>query len=166
MQKLATDVEEDHIYLSAALDKVGSKAVHGLHFRINSSRYYMAEFESLLASLNIGNIDTWVAYDQFVTRGLKPAFDFIDGVGTRLLGLRTRLQSVLEGIETSALVIQTSATRSNTAQLRRLACGFRMQNILIAFIGRAITYTSENETVNQSLQNCKCYLIRVFVTSP
>ena len=79
---LANSVESDLIYLSAALDEVGVKAVHGLHFRINRSRYYVCEFESLLASLKIGNIDTWVAYDQFVTRGLKPAFDFIDGVGT------------------------------------------------------------------------------------
>ena len=57
--------------LSAALDEVGVKAVHGLHFRINRSRYYVCEFESLLASLKIGNIDTWVSYDQFVTRGLS-----------------------------------------------------------------------------------------------
>jgi len=91
LQVLATKVEQDLIYLSAALDEVGGKAVHGLHFRINRSRFYIAEFESLLQSLNIGNIDTWLAYDQFVRRGLKPAFDFIDGVGTRLLGLRNRL---------------------------------------------------------------------------
>ena len=127
MQALATDVEKDLIYLSAALDEIGLAARHGLHFRINRSRYYVSEFESLLKSLKIGNIDTWVAYDQFVTRGLKPAFDFIDGVGKRLAGLRTRLESVLEGIETSALVIQTSATRSNTAQLKRIARGLQVE---------------------------------------
>jgi hypothetical protein len=162
LQKLATDVEEDLIYLSAALDRVGSKAVHGLHFRINRSCFYIAEFESLLESLNIGNIDTWLAYDQFVRRGLKPAFDFIGGVGDRLLGLRNRLQSVLEGIETSALVIQTAATRSNTAQLRRLAWGFRMQNILIAIIGLVVTYSSDNETVKKIVADLKSYLFRLF----
>lgn len=120
-QVLADKVENDLVELSAALDEVGVRAVHGLHFRINRSRYYVCEFESLLVSLKIGNIDTWVSYDQFVTRGLKPAFEFIDGVGTRLLGLRSRLQSVLEGIETSALVNQTSATRQNTAELRSIA---------------------------------------------
>ncbi len=120
-QALADRVENDLVELSAALDEVGVRAVHGLHFRINRSRYYVCEFESLLESLKVGNIDTWVSYDQFVTRGLKPAFEFIDGVGTRLLGLRSRLQSVLEGIETSALVNQTSATRQNTAELRSIA---------------------------------------------
>src|SRR5581483_11524940 len=84
LQELADEVEVDLIYLSAALDRIGEKALHGIHFRVNRSRYYVAEFNSLLASLKIGNIDTWVSYDQFVTRGLKPAFDFIDGVGDRL----------------------------------------------------------------------------------
>ena len=162
LQKLATRVEKDLIYLSAALDKIGAKTVHGLHFRINRSRFYIDEFESLLESLNIGNIDTWLAYDQFVRRGLKPAFDFIDAVGTRLLGLRARLQSVLEGIETSALVIQTAATRLNTAQLRRLAAGFRIQNILIAGIGLLLTYSSDNETVKKILAELRGYLIRLW----
>ena len=124
IQELADRVENDLIDLSAALDAVGIEAVHGLHFRINRSRYYVEEFESLLATLRIGTIDTWVSYDQFVTRGLKPAFDFIESVGGRLLGLRTRLQSVLEGIETSALVKQSAATRENTAQLRSIATAF------------------------------------------
>lgn len=140
LQTLATEIEKDLIYLSAALDKIGLAARHGLHFRINRSRYYVEEFETLLRSLKVGNIDTWVAYDQFVSRGLKPAFDFIDGVGNRLLGLRSRLQSVLEGIETSALVIQTSATRSNTAQLKRIARTFRINNILVGLVGGALTY--------------------------
>ena len=141
IQKLADGVEKDLIELSAALDEVGIEAVHGLHFRINRSRYYVCEFESLLASLKIGNIDTWVSYDQFVTRGLKPAFDFIDGIGLRLLGLRTRLQSVLEGIETGALVRQSSATRQNTMHLRRIADTFarlqkwlRIAGIVIAVV--------------------------------
>ena len=162
LQRLATDVEQDLIFLSAALDEIGEKARHRLHFRINRSRYYITEFESLLESLNIGNIDTWLAYDQFVKRGLKPAFDFIDGVGTRLMGLRNRLQTVLEGIETSALVIQTAATRSNTAQLRRLAWGFRFQNLLLAVVGLVITTSSDNEFVKRVLAELQVYLIRLW----
>lgn len=161
LQKLATEVEKDLIYLSAELDKIGLAARHGLHFRINRSRYYVAEFESLLESLKVGNIDTWVAYDQFVTRGLKPAFDFIDGVGTRLLGLRARLQSVLEGIETSALVIQTSATRSNTAQLKRIARRFRTNNVLIALIGLSLTYFAGGGKWQDALERLQEYLSRV-----
>ena len=146
IQQLADEVENDLIDLSAALDTVGERADHGLHFRINRSRYYVAEFESLLATLRIGNIETWVTYDQFVTRGLKPAFDFIDGVGHRLLGLRARLQSVLEGIETSALVRQSAATRENTAQLRNITNAFarlqqwlRIAGLVLALVSLAIS---------------------------
>lgn len=137
-QELADRVENDLIDLSAALDAVGIQSVHGLHFRINRSRYYVCEFESLLASLKIGNMDTWVSYDQFVTRGLKPAFDFVDGVGVRLLGLRARLQSVLEGIETSALVKQSAATRENTAQLRSIANTFARLQKLLRILGLVV----------------------------
>lgn len=146
IQLLADEVERDLIDLSAAIDTVGERADHGLHFRINRSRYYVAEFESLLATLRIGNIETWVAYDQFVTRGLKPAFDFIDGVGHRLLGLRARLQSVLEGIETSALVRQSAATRENTEQLRNITNAFarlqqwlRIAGLVLALVSLAIS---------------------------
>ena len=142
IQELADKVESDLIDLSAALDAVGEQADHGLHFRINRSRYYVCEFETLLASLKVGNIDTWVSYDQFVTRGLKPAFEFIDGVGARLLGLRARLQSVLEGIETSALVRQASATRDNTAQLKAIARAFtrlRWIGIAVAIAGALVS---------------------------
>jgi hypothetical protein len=146
IQKLADNVESDLIELSAALDEVGLKAVSGLHFRINRSRYYVGEFESMLISLGIGNIDTWVSYDQFVRRGLKPAFEFIDGVGRRLLSLRARLQTVLEGIETSALVKQSSATRLNTAELRNIAKAFaklqrllRVLGLLVALAGLLVT---------------------------
>jgi len=162
LQELATNVEKDLIYLSAALDRIGLVARHGLHFRINRSRYYVDEFLTLLASLKIGNIDTWVAYDQFVARGLKPAFDFIDSVGTRLRDLRARLQSVLEGIETSALVIQTSATRSNTAQLKRIARRFTINNLLFAAMGLALTYLAGGGKWQDALQRLQEHLIKAW----
>jgi Protein of unknown function (DUF3422) len=162
LQELATKVEKDLIYLSAALDSIGLTARHGVHFRINRSRFYVDEFLTLLASLKVGNIDTWVAYDQFVARGLKPAFDFIDGVGTRLRDLRARLQGVLEGIETSALVIQTSATRSNTAQLKRIAKRFTVNNILFAAMGLALTYLAGGGKWQGVLQRLQEHLIRAW----
>ena len=110
--------------------------MHGLHFRINRSRYYVAEFESLLATLKIGNIETWVAYDQFVTRGLKPAFDFIDGVGHRLLGLRARLQSVLEGIETSALVRQIGGDAGKHSAIAATSPSVRTPAAICSWIAR------------------------------
>jgi uncharacterized membrane-anchored protein len=75
----------------------------------------------LLKTLRVGNIDTWTSYEQFVKRGLSPAFNYIDNLGDRLDSLRRRLQAVTEGIQTSALVAQASATRENTMELRKIA---------------------------------------------
>jgi hypothetical protein len=76
------------------------------------------EFGVLLKTLSVGNIPTWVSYEQFVARGLQPSFDEIADTGRRLRSLRTRLGSVTEMLETSALVGQSAATRHNTAVLR------------------------------------------------
>lgn len=116
------------IRIGAALDKSGVAAVGGLHFRINRSRYHVAEFRRLLDSLQVGNVQTWMSYEQFVNRGLAPVFDYISNVGDRVHSLRERLLAVLETIETSALVGQSSATRHNTAELKRVL-------LIVVFMG-------------------------------
>ncbi|NJM34258.1 MAG: hypothetical protein HC850_05565 [Rhodomicrobium sp.] len=52
---------------------------------------------------------------------MKPTFNMIRNTGERLAALRTRLQVVTDTIQTSALIIETAATRSNTQMLRKLA---------------------------------------------
>jgi hypothetical protein len=93
--------------------------VGGLHFRINRSGYHVDAFRRLLETLEVKNVQTWVSYEQFVKRGLEPAFEYIASVGSRVRALRDRLQTVSETIETSALVGQSAATRYNTAVLRQ-----------------------------------------------
>ena len=116
---VSDEVEDRLIDLSAKLDQIGAPAVGGPHFRINRSAYYVREFRTLLDTLNVGNIQTWIAYDQLIKRGLDPAFDYIADVGERLRKLRDRLLTVTEMIETTVLVSQSAATRHNTAILRR-----------------------------------------------
>jgi hypothetical protein len=118
------DVETRLLSIGSALDTIGQKSIGGIHFRINRSRYYVKEFLLLLETLRVGNIPTWLSYKNFVDRGLKPAFDSIHELGLRLDSLRRRLQAVTEGIQTSALVAQASATRQNTTQLRRISKDF------------------------------------------
>ena len=62
-------------HLGARLDELGSDTVGGLHFRLNRSAYYVREFQVLLKTLHVSNIQTWISYEQFVQRGLAPAFD-------------------------------------------------------------------------------------------
>jgi hypothetical protein len=108
------------LVLSSQLDDVGADAIGGLPYRLNRSRYYIANVRLLVESLRAGNIDTWVSYNQFVARGLEPSFKFIEDVYNRLISLRTRLQTAMQGIQTSAIVNQTEATRYNTYALEQI----------------------------------------------
>jgi hypothetical protein len=116
---ISNNVETRLLQISSRLDELGKLTVGGLHFRLNRSAYYVREFEILLQTLQVRNIPTWVSYEQFVRRGLAPAFDYMSSVGQRLRAVRERLVAVTEMIETSALVGQSAATRHNTAVLRQ-----------------------------------------------
>ncbi len=117
--------EENLIEIGANLDRIGPRATGGLVYCIARAEYHIDEFVRMAERLRPNAIDTWVSYDQFVDRGLKPSFDFIKSTGTRLRSLRGRLQVVTESVQTAALVLQTSATRSNTAELRKIANSWR-----------------------------------------
>ncbi len=119
LYEISNEVETGLIEVSANLDEMGFGAVGGLHFRLNRSAYYVREFNILLKTLRIRNIPTWTSYEQFVQRGLGPAFHYLRSVGKRLRRVRARLLSITETIETTALVGQSAATRHNTAVLRR-----------------------------------------------
>jgi hypothetical protein len=118
LYEISNEVETDLIDISSKLDELGFGAIGGLHFRLNRSAYHVREFYILLKTLQVQNIPTWVSYEQFVRRGLAPAFDYMASVGKRLRAVRTRLLTTTETIETSALVGQSAATRHNTAVLR------------------------------------------------
>ena len=119
LYEISNELETDLIDISSKLDELGFGAIGGLHFRLNRSAFYVLEFKVLLKTLQVQNIPSWVSYEQFVQRGLKPAFDYMASVGKRLRAVRARLLTITETIETSALVGQSAATRHNTAVLRR-----------------------------------------------
>lgn len=119
LYEISNEVETDLIDISSKLDELGFGAIGGLHFRLNRSAFHVREFQILLKTLQVQNIPSWVSYEQFVRRGLEPAFNYMASVGKRLRAVRTRLLTTTETIETSALVGQSAATRHNTAVLRR-----------------------------------------------
>jgi hypothetical protein len=134
ISQLTKEIEGDLITIAAQLDKIGVCAVGGLHYRINRSSYYIDEFKNLIDTLGIGIVDSWNSYPSFIKLGLQPAFDYIKAAGMRLISLRGRLQSVTEAIQTSALVAQTTATRANTNELRKIARRARRNNMLVAVL--------------------------------
>jgi hypothetical protein len=132
---LIRTVEQDLIELSAALDNIGKGGAGRMLYLINRSVYFCDEFERLWPTLEIGNIDGWINYGQFVERGLKPTFNMIRNTGDRLVSLRERLQDLTETIQTSALIIETEATRSNTAQLSRILTSLYWVELPLILIG-------------------------------
>jgi hypothetical protein len=117
---LVKRVERRLVEIGSSLDNIGSGGSGRLLFVINRSKIHMEEFERMWHSLEIGNIDGWVTYGQFVQRAVLPTFDLIRSTGDRLISLRERLQSVTAMIQTSALIIESEETRLNTAILRRI----------------------------------------------
>lgn len=137
--ELIRETEQRLIELTSALDRIGRGGAGRILYVINRSKYYGDEFQRLWPTLDTGNIEGWISYATFVERGLKPTFSLIGATGKRLLLLRNRLQSITEMIQTSALIIETEATKSNTAQLSRIATSLYYVEIpLILIAGRMV----------------------------
>ncbi len=116
------DTDRHAIRLAAALDgRIGARGAGRIHYAIRRSNLAIQEFDRLVDTLRVGNIEGWTSYPQFVTRGLKPSFDFIKTTGTSLVAMRTRLQTITETIQTAALIAETEATRLNTQTLQEVA---------------------------------------------
>jgi hypothetical protein len=132
--ELIRDTEQRLIQLTSALDKIGRGGAGRILYVINRSNYYCDEFERLWPTLQVGNIDGWITYGRFVERGLSPTFGLIRNTGQRLIALRERLLSITEMIQTSALIIETEATKSNTAQLSRIATNLYFVEVPLVII--------------------------------
>ena len=117
---LVKEVEQGLVEIGAALDNIGNGGAGRILYAINRAKYTIADFEKLVGSMGVTNIDGWINYTQFIERSVSPAFDMIRSTGDRLISLRARLQSVTEMIQTSALIVEAEATRTNTATLRKI----------------------------------------------
>lgn len=135
------------ISLGAALDGIGQGGSGRLYFVMNRSRYFIGEFTRMLDTLEIGNVDTWIHYGQFVERGLKPTFHLIETTMGRLTSLRERLHSITQMIQTSALIVESMATQNNTATLSRIATRLgvlRLSAVLVIAAGVLVIATVVN----------------------
>lgn len=52
-------------------------------YRVERSRHYAAEFETVVKGLRIGRVPGFQPYDEFVRQRMQSAFDYIAGVGSR-----------------------------------------------------------------------------------
>ena len=109
------------IHIGGQLDAIGEGGSGRMLYVINRANYFAQEFERMYPTLAIQDVDGWINYKNFVHRGMRPALEFIAATGDRLRSIRARLQTVTETIQTAALIVETEATRENTAALKRIA---------------------------------------------
>jgi len=150
---LTQQIEPQLIEISRALDNIGGGTHDGILYTINRANYYIEEFYNVMKRLDAGNIESWVSYDQFVDRGLKPVFDFIKLTGVRLSSLRGRLQTVTQIIQTTALFLQTSETRRNTNILKKLGIILSTFNVFAFFFAAFGLYETIVRVLNKVIGN-------------
>jgi hypothetical protein len=61
----------------------GTNTDSGMLYRIERSRYYVAQFNANLEALRIRRLEGYQRYDEFVRHRLGPVFDFINRLGIR-----------------------------------------------------------------------------------
>lgn len=121
LYELINTTESRLISLAAALDSIGNDGAGRLVFALTRSHHFVKEFERLIEMIDIGDIPTWLNYKNFVKRGMRSSFDVVEETHDRLIGLRQRIQTITDVVQTSALIIEAEATKQNTRELRLMA---------------------------------------------
>src|SRR5262245_2550011 len=119
MASVSGEMNDKLARLARDINEVGGANVN-VPFLVDRARLYSEYFNAILPTLQGGNIDTWLSYDSFGRRGRMPRQNAIERTGARIALLNRRLQAITELIQTSALIQQNNAIRSNTAKIRRV----------------------------------------------
>jgi hypothetical protein len=89
----------------------------GISYRIERSRYYVAQFNANIAPLRLRRLEGYQRYDEFIAYRLGPVFDFISRLGERYeraVNAMSLLEQSFLSIQTHELSVQTNrvATRA------------------------------------------------------
>jgi uncharacterized membrane-anchored protein len=82
-------------------------------FRVEHSRYYVAQFRASIPALRLGRLEGYQKYDQFVERRLGASYDFIDRLGTRY----ERASNALQTLYQNYLAVRANQTGKAIQQL-------------------------------------------------
>jgi len=124
LSELIRETESRVIQIAGQLDMIGEGGSGRIAYAINRANYFGTEFLRRFQSMQFEDISGWINYGNFVSRSVQPAFNVITSTGERLRAIRSRLESVTGTIQTAALIVETAATRENTATLNRIARSF------------------------------------------
>ncbi|MEI9990185.1 MAG: DUF3422 family protein [Rhizomicrobium sp.] len=94
---------------ASELTHLGKAFEDGLMYRVERSRYYVAQYIELMRQLRSTRVEGYQQYEDFVKRKLFDTFDFIDRLGRRYVELRSEIQLLLDRSRTDKTVsLQTS----------------------------------------------------------
>lgn len=115
----------------------------GLQFRLSRSKYYTRLFKERLRDLGVQAIHPYQSYESFLTKRLFSTFDYISDIGERVASLRSRLRSILDSIQSKALVDLTvniqrmsEYTAKQTASLLEIQHDTKIQSDIARSVGK------------------------------
>jgi hypothetical protein len=89
----------------------------GLMYRVERSRYYVAQFRSSIPSLRLGRLEGYQRYDEFVDRRFGAYYDYIDRLGRRY----ERASDALRTLYQNYLAVRSNKTGQQIEELQRFA---------------------------------------------
>ena len=98
-----------------------SVADGGLSYRVERTRYYVNQINSLLQTLRIVRIEGFQPYDQFIRRRLYGTFDFIERIGVLYADLRSEITLQLDRQRTQEFMSLGNNIKSNTDAIQDFA---------------------------------------------
>src|SRR5262245_3909869 len=128
---LNESIEKKLIEITADMEAMGPRGSGHVLQDIQHATYFIEEFNRMVETLEVGNLHGWINYRQFADRGMRPTFNIIKNAGERLKGAQERIKALTDVIQVSGLIVQSDATRRNTAVLRSIASEFRRANSLL-----------------------------------
>ncbi len=108
-------IQNAHVFFNEISSDFLNKALCGITYRIERSRYYVAQFRSNVKALRIKKLEGDQTYDQFVERRLGAEFDFIDRLGRRY----ERQTNSLLLLDQNYLSIETNEIDDDTNKIDR-----------------------------------------------
>jgi hypothetical protein len=115
---LNRELDAQIMTIASAFDELSRD---GLRDLVHRSRYYSEAVQAELRGLKVHPIETWLELDDQIATKAGSVLRFLASVDARLRSHRQRLRQLMEVVETNALILQSEATRENTAQLEAIA---------------------------------------------
>jgi hypothetical protein len=111
------------------LSAIGGDIRGGLAYRVARARLYAESYDNILDGMEIGRIEGFMPYDEFIRRRVREHFSFIARLGERHRQLMDRYRTALE-------LSQSISLRDIASETNRLALtGHAIEGFVVTYYG-------------------------------